>query len=537
MKSVYKYIVLYAVFLVSIFGLFHNINNWYNENIEIQKDILVKQARTHFDEQTNTRKWNSRYGGVYAKPLKGESPNPYLKNNILKVDENLTLIKINPAWMTRQLSELLDIKDFSFRITSLTPINPNNKATKFEKRALTNFEQSTNREYYEFNKSRFQYMGALVTIESCLPCHKHQGYKVGDIRGGISVTLSRSEYDDIVKSLTDRVRVAKISFFIFLSIITLLIHKQFNSNEKLLREVYSQTKEIKSTKTLLQKILDADQNFLLVSDGKEIVFANETVLKFAEFTSLSDFEDNNKHISDKFERVDDEDFLKASHNGMHWINYIQQEQDNRELKVLVKKNGESKYFRPHSKEIIIDDQKMYLITFNDITDEYIKIQDLTTEASTDSLTQLFNRRRLDSVLTREMELSCFTKSPLSIIFLDIDHFKLVNDTFGHDAGDKILVDLSKIITSTTRKGDFIARWGGEEFMVALQSTDANEAFELAEKLRVAVEKYNFSIDTNITISIGVTENRLYESKGNFTKRADEALYEAKASGRNRVIVK
>ncbi|MCK4973727.1 MAG: diguanylate cyclase, partial [Sulfurimonas sp.] len=408
----------------------------------------------------------------------------------------------------------------------------------FEIRALKNFDKTNNTEYYEFKDSdKFRYMGALITTESCLACHKHENYKLGEIEGGISVTLSRNEYNDIIKSLTDKVKIAKVSLFLFLLIITLLIHKQFNSNINLLKKVKSRTKEIEETKELLQKILDADKSFLLVSDGTNIIFANKTALDLAGFSSLADFEDKHKHISDKFEKVDNPDFLQSDNKGLHWIDYMQKEQNNRELKVLIKKDGENKYFKPHSKEINIDNKLLYLITFDDITDDYIKIKDLTTEASTDPLTGLFNRRKLDSVLNTEMELSSATNSPLSIIFLDIDHFKIVNDTFGHDVGDEVLVDLSRIIHKTVRQGDFIARWGGEEFMIALQATNYIQASALAKIIRVAVEKYSFNIVEKITISLGVTEYKNGESENSFIKRVDKALYEAKDSGRNRVVVK
>ncbi|MCK4875064.1 MAG: diguanylate cyclase, partial [Sulfurimonas sp.] len=499
MDNILKCILLYAVFILSLFGLFHTIDDWYSKNVEIQQNILIKQAQTHFNNQINTRKWNSKYGGIFVKQFEGQEPNPYLKDNTLKVNDDLTLIKINPALMTRELSELSDIEDFSFRITSLTPINPNNKASEFEIRALKNFDKTKDTEYYEFKDSdKFRYMGALITTESCLTCHKHENYKLGEIEGGISVTLSRNEYNDIIKSLTDKVKIAKVSLFLFLSIITLLIHKQFNNNINLLKKVKSRTKEIEETKKLLQKILDADKSFLLVSDGTNIIFANKTALDLAGFSSLADFEDKHKHISDKFEKVANPDFLQSDNKGLHWIDYMRKEQNNRELKVLIKKDGENKYFKPHSKEINIDNKLLYLITFDDITDDYIKIKDLTTEASTDPLTGLFNRRKLDSVLNTEMELSSATNSPLSIIFLDIDHFKIVNDTFGHDVGDEVLVDLSRIIHKTVRQGDFIARWGGEEFMIALQATNYIQASALAKIIRVAVEKYSFNIVEKIT---------------------------------------
>ena len=127
--------------------------------------------------------------------------------------------------------------------------------------------------------------------------------------------------------------------------------------------------------------------------------------------------------------------------------------------------------------------------------------------------------------------------PLSIIFLDIDHFKIVNDTLGHDVGDIVLKELADLITDATRKSDFASRWGGEEFMISLQATDVSSAYKIAEKLRLKVENNNFTDAGKITISLGVTQFKNNESVESFTKRVDEALYEAKNNGRNRVVVK
>ena len=537
MNNKYKYILLYMFFIISVSGLSFTIDFISKNRIQTQQDILLKQAQIHFKDQVNTRKWNAHYGGVYVIPKNGELPNPYLKNNILKVDDNLTLIKINPAWMTRQLSEQLQNDAFSFKITSLTPINPKNIATPFQKRALEYFEKNKKYDYFEIASNNFNYMGALVTEKSCMPCHKHQGYKVGDIRGGISISLDTKKYNYLQDRIENEALTIKILAIFFLVSITILIHKQLSNNEQLEQEVKNRTKEINSTKKLLHKILDNDQSYLFLSDGTDIIFANKPLLDFAEFNSLEELENKNHHISDKFETLDDEDFIKADNNGMHWINYIQENYKSKKLKVLVKQKGVKHYFKIHAKEIDIDNKILYLIIFDEITESYEKIKSLKEEAATDALTGLFNRRKLDKILNKEIELAQYLNSELSIIFLDIDHFKDVNDTYGHDIGDDILRDLSNIIRQTTRKNDFIARWGGEEFMVTLQSTSVQEAEKLAQKLRVAVQEYKFKCSRTITISLGVTQLKETDTKDSFTKRVDEALYEAKNSGRNRVVSK
>ena len=538
MTNYNKYIALVTIFIVSVFVLFYPINVFSENGIELQKQILVKQAQTHFQDQVNTRKWNATYGGVYVKPLPGQKPNPYLKNNILKVDENLTLIKINPAWMTRQLSEIADIKDFSFRITSLIPINPNNKVTSFEKRALKYIETTNNKEYYELGENaKFNYMGALVTTKACLPCHKHQGYKLGDIRGGISIALDSTEYDSVTLSIKNRSMILKVFVVFFLLSITLLIYKQLKHSEKLQNEVNRRTNEIESTKQLLQQIIDTNASFIVLADGKNVIYANKTILECAGYSSVNEFIENNEDISDMFEKVkDNSNFIQTYNDGIHWIEYLKKERKSKKLKMLILKDGGSRYFRPFVKEIKTNDKTLHLITFDEITNEYVKIKELEHMASTDTLTKLFNRSKLNDVLEKEMALSTAISSPLSIIFIDIDHFKNVNDTYGHDVGDKVLVAIAKIISSSTRIGDIAARWGGEEFMITLQATDAANASILAEKLRVSVETFTFPIVGQLTISLGVTEYMNNESEEKFIKRVDSALYEAKESGRNRVVM-
>lgn len=539
MNNFIKYILLGIIFIISVFAFFYPIDSFSKKNIELQKQILLKQAQMHFKDQINTRQWNASYGGIYVKPKEGQEPNPYLRDNILKVDENLTLLKINPALMTRELSEILDIDGFHFRITSLQPINPKNKANPFEERGLKYFEESDIQEYYEIGEnSKFNYIGALVTTQDCLACHAHQGYKLGDIRGGISVSLDSSEHDSVTSAIKSRAIILKLFVLIFLLSIFLLIFKQLRYSQKLQFEVKRRTKEIESTKQLLQEIIDTDSSFIVLADGKNITYANKTILNFAGHSSIEEFKENYKYLSNMFEKVENNSsFLQTFNSGIHWIEYLIKHQDSKKLKVCMEKDFEHRYFRPYAKEIKTDDKVLYLITFDEITDEYVKIKKLEHMASTDTLTKLFNRHKLNDVLEKEIALSRTISSPLSIIFIDIDHFKKVNDTYGHAVGDKVLIEIANIIKSTTRAGDIAARWGGEEFMITLQSTDTANALIVAEKLRVSVEKHNFESIGNITISLGVTEYLNNESEHAFIKRVDEALYEAKETGRNKTVIK
>lgn len=156
---------------------------------------------------------------------------------------------------------------------------------------------------------------------------------------------------------------------------------------------------------------------------------------------------------------------------------------------------------------------------------------------TDKLTQLFNRLQLDRVLGQEIARSQRYQSSFSVILLDIDHFKSVNDTHGHDAGDTTLMRVAKILKATMRAMDTVGRWGGEEFLLVLPETSATAAVAVAEKLRAAIAEAPIPVVGHVTASFGVSGYELGDAQHTLLKRADNALYEAKRSGRNRVALK
>lgn len=161
-------------------------------------------------------------------------------------------------------------------------------------------------------------------------------------------------------------------------------------------------------------------------------------------------------------------------------------------------------------------------------------------AITDPLTKAYNRQYLYQRLPNEIERARRYADPLSVIAFDVDHFKKLNDGFGHDAGDMVLRKLVDLTRATCREVDDLVRFGGEEFVVLLPKTDLVGAGELAERLRVAVEGGEFAWSgqhLSVTVSLGVTAlGQTADTDGHLLKRADELLYQAKAAGRNCVVV-
>jgi len=190
---------------------------------------------------------------------------------------------------------------------------------------------------------------------------------------------------------------------------------------------------------------------------------------------------------------------------------------------------------------LLENKKEELLT----TLEY-KVEERTKElkylASIDPMTNLYNRRYFTAMSESILDLSKRNKTDTSIILLDIDHFKNVNDTYGHKVGDDVLNKLAKIFQDISRESDIVSRWGGEEFVILLPNTNRDGALAISEKIRAEVEKSAIILkdgrELNLTISIGISQINYQEDikLEASINRADKALYKAKAGGRNRVCL-
>ncbi|MGE4296501.1 MAG: GGDEF domain-containing protein [Desulfovibrionaceae bacterium] len=162
----------------------------------------------------------------------------------------------------------------------------------------------------------------------------------------------------------------------------------------------------------------------------------------------------------------------------------------------------------------------------------MKTKELERLSETDKLTGLYNRMKLDEIAKEEMTRAVRYGRPLSMVLIDIDKFKTINDTFGHQVGDDALVHFAQILKTQCRAADTIGRWGGEEFIVFSPETDLHGARQLTEKLRQHIENYEFPTAGKITASFGVAEFKKDEAGQGLFRRADLALYKAKARGGN-----
>ncbi len=182
----------------------------------------------------------------------------------------------------------------------------------------------------------------------------------------------------------------------------------------------------------------------------------------------------------------------------------------------------------------------FISQIQDITDRKLLEKELVRQATTDILTSTNNRRQFYDLAERDILRSARYNEPLVLLMIDIDHFKKINDTKGHQAGDEVLVALAERATRTLREIDIIARYGGEEFLMILPGTTASDALVIAESImeacRNAKVKTPSGDSIGFTTSIGIAEYQAKETYDQLIHRADKALYEAKANGRDRACI-
>jgi diguanylate cyclase (GGDEF)-like protein len=265
---------------------------------------------------------------------------------------------------------------------------------------------------------------------------------------------------------------------------------------------------------------------IIVTDGTQLIDANTAFLRFVEFDTVETFKNNHHYICDLFEEGDTSEYLHAKMNDVTWIGYII-EHPEKDHKVKITINGITHFFKVNVSMIYYNEIVRYIAIFDDISQ-------LITQSITDPLTAIANRTHFNLLFKHTLYVAQREHTPLSLIFFDIDHFKVVNDTYGHLVGDDVLRHLANITKNSLRKSDIIARWGGEEFIIVLPNTSLDSASLIAQTLRKTIENEPFAVVQHVTCSFGVAQLQEGEEGEKLILRLDELLYRAKENGRNRV---
>lgn len=198
-------------------------------------------------------------------------------------------------------------------------------------------------------------------------------------------------------------------------------------------------------------------------------------------------------------------------------------------------DGSTRHVQTYAGPIMIGGQRLMLCIIHDITEQKRLEQELEYAALRDALTGLLNRRQFYTLTEGQTATHLPLKSDYCLLLVDTDNFKAINDNHGHLKGDEVLVHLARVLEASSRKGDFIFRWGGEEFVLLLPHTLLSTALDIAEEIRDNVTKMGDEALPRFTVSIGVASHQTGETVDELFRRVDKALYQAKNNGRNRVL--
>lgn len=275
-----------------------------------------------------------------------------------------------------------------------------------------------------------------------------------------------------------------------------------------------------------QKIIDTIPNPVIITDGKLLERCNKAFLDFFGIESREEFLKDHECVCELFIPHKDYFSLELIDKDTLWTDYLFKNPHKSRLVSIIDRSGDI-----HALEITLtqleNNSSNYIVVFTDITALQNEKKLYEILAYKDPLTKAYNRQKFNELLVKEKENISRHADKISLIMLDIDYFKNINDTYGHEVGDKVLIKLTEIVQGNLRKNDIFARWGGEEFMILLPRTDIDTAYQKAEQLRKIIEQYKEETIPEFTVSFGVTELSEKDNDSSCFQRVDKALYKAK----------
>jgi diguanylate cyclase (GGDEF)-like protein/PAS domain S-box-containing protein len=530
--------------------------------------IALERGRVLFNLIELTRDWNARHGGIYVPVTESTQPNSYLDHpqRDLETSDGQKFTMINPAFMTRQIAELAEqATGIRFHITSLKPIRPANQADPWEVAVLERFERESAVEFIEFVErysdggKSFQahrYMAPLLVKQPCMKCHEAQGYQVGDVRGGISVSMPAADLLAVRdQRIRDSLLIVLTSFVITSALLHLLVgrarhhylklrqlaHVQERTIEERTRELAERNTELKyeveerrrreRELRLADAVFESAAEAIIVTDAKSrIVRVNPAFTAITGYTPKEVMGLNPSLLaSGRHDAAFYTGMWHALASRGHWEGEIWNRHKNGDIRaewLSISRIDEGDHGEGY-----------YLAVFHDITRRKEVEEALRHKAHHDALTDLPNRTlfydRLHTAFTHAKRY----RRNFALMMVDLDRFKEVNDTLGHAAGDELLVEAARRLVSCVREADTVARLGGDEFAIIMtEVSEGGEAERVAQRaVELLAEPYHLDAGTvNISGCVGIA---FYPQHGKeadqLQSNADAALYAAKSSGRNR----
>ncbi len=308
----------------------------------------------------------------------------------------------------------------------------------------------------------------------------------------------------------------------------------------LAQNINKMTKKNRETKKVLEfnekyleNVLNAQKNIVIVRSQGKMERANKAFFNFLKLENFEEFSKKYTCISELFESDSEEGYLTRKMDDTSWVNYILMHPMDIH-KVKITKDGVENIFEVSATVTDVYDMHKVVVTFHNISELEEQRKSLELASTTDALTGVSNRFKFDMILEQQIEMSKRYNHSFCMILFDIDNFKQINDTYGHQVGDNILVELADLVKNSMRRSDTFARWGGEEFAIILPQSRLKTAVKIAEKLCLKISFHQFKDDMRITCSFGVAEYKKEYSVEDLLKKVDEKLYVAKERGKDQV---
>jgi len=353
-----------------------------------------------------------------------------------------------------------------------------------------------------------------INVLSFIPIH--------NLNNTTSAWLVSYENSEFIALTLETGLYLRVALFFVLILFMYLIYKEMNSKEI-----------IKQEHNLLNEVLSTTEDIIFITNFKEIVFSNK---KFKELLNIKHSNEYSKNVLDMFIVCDGYLHRELLEDDESFTRLIQRTPENERVVSIIDKHFSTKAFKIDIVQIDYKHYDDYLVTLTDITLLKEKHAQIEKKAYYDGLTSVYNRHKFDEIVNKEIKNSQRYHRPLSMAILDIDKFKIFNDTYGHLIGDEVLIMLAQHVKNSIRDTDVFARWGGEEFVILFREIDALEAKIVSDKIRESIAELEHETAGHISASFGVTEFKSDDTLDTIFKRCDDALYKAKENGRNRVEV-
>ncbi len=512
-----------------------------NERVQVL-DQAYAEARANYNKDITFRRWGTSHGGVYVPVTETQKSVPWLAHvpgrDVTTLDgRQLTLL--NPASMVRQMMDRY-AKDYGIRgrITGLRQLNPSNAPDDWEKRQLEAFAHGDRHETWQVadidGKPFLRYLRAMYMEPGCDKCHGILGYKTGELRGATGVNLPLEGYYAVIdKAIFDLslthggiwlLGLAGIGWFGRDHVRRML------ERQRLVDALHDEKEHLQVTLASIGDAVlttDADGRITFMNGVAEALTGwslKQASGQLVEKVVVLINEETREPVPSPVERCRKEGVVVGLANHT----------------ILVSRNGD---------ELAIDDSAApirdaqgaligVVMVFHDVSAAREMSRKISWQATHDSLTGLISRNEFECRLRRLAETQVERGVSHALLYLDLDNFKIVNDTCGHLAGDEMLKQVTFLLAEHMRKNDTLARLGGDEFGVLLENCPLGKAKEIAEKLLVTIAEHRFAWGGktfDMGMSIGLTTVVPGEvTAAEALSAADVACYAAKEDGRNRV---